>query len=134
MRPGHFEPTGTGPSTLDSKLASVCVVNAEGNQVYFSYAAPSRRVTDYRTRYSGIRPHMLEGAPRVEEVQRQVRELVRGRVLVGHGLDNDLKVLGFHHPRHLVRDTARMAWRRSIVAVQNESMRASPCARCGLNR
>ena len=100
------EMVGTGPSTLDSKLASVCVVNAAGNQVFFSYAAPSRKVTDYRTQYSGIRPYMLEGAPRVEEVQRRVRELVAGRVVVGHGLENDFKVLGLHHPRHLVRDTA----------------------------
>ena len=28
------------------------------------------------------------------------------RALVGHGLDNDFKVLGINHPRHLVRDTA----------------------------
>jgi len=31
---------------------------------------------------------------------------VQGRIVVGHGLENDFGVLGFRHPRHLVRDTA----------------------------
>lgn len=28
-------------------------------------------------------------------------------MVVGHALENDFGVLGLHHPRHLVRDTAR---------------------------
>ena len=79
------EMVGVGPGALDSKLASVCVVNAFGNPVYSSYARPSRPVTGYRTEFSGIEPHMLEDAPPVEAVQRRVRELVQGRVVVGHG-------------------------------------------------
>jgi RNA exonuclease 4 len=63
-------------------------------------------VTSYRTEFSGIEPHMLEGAPSVETVQREVREVVQGRIVVGHGLENDFGVLGLNHPRHLVRDTA----------------------------
>ena len=31
---------------------------------------------------------------------------VHGRIVVGHGLENDFGVLGLSHPRHLVRDTA----------------------------
>eukprot|EP00964_Phaeocystis_antarctica_P148873 scaffold115845_cov58-Phaeocystis_antarctica.AAC.5 len=100
------EMVGVGPSAAESKLASVCVVNSSGNSVYFSYAKPSRHVTSYRTEFSGIEPHMLEGAPSVETVQREVRELVQGRIVVGHGLENDFGVLGLNHPRHLVRDTA----------------------------
>jgi len=62
------EMVGVGPSAAESKLASVCVVNSFGNSVYFSYARPSRPVTGYRTEFSGIEPHMLQGAPSVETV------------------------------------------------------------------
>ena len=32
--------------------------------------------------------------------------LLKGKVLVGHALKNDLKVLLLSHPRHMIRDTA----------------------------
>ena len=38
----------------------------------------------------------------------QVGELVRGRVLVGHAIMNDLRALLLEeHPKHLLRDTAK---------------------------
>jgi RNA exonuclease 4 len=39
-------------------------------------------------------------------VQKQVGELMAGRVVVGHALKNDFSVLLLSHPRRLVRDTA----------------------------
>ena len=42
-----------------------------------------------------------------EVVQKEVADILKGRVLVGHALHNDLKVLYLSHPRHLVRDTQR---------------------------
>ena len=56
-----------------------------------SFAAPPRPVTDYLTRYSGIRAHDLEGAPAFEEVRARVAAMIDGRTInrswhVGHGL------------------------------------------------
>ena len=90
----------------DSRLASVSVVNEFGVQVYFSYAKPARRVIDYRTRYSGIKPHMLVDAPPAAKVQAEVRALVEGHVVAGHSLENDFRALGFFPPRAMLRDTA----------------------------
>ena len=36
----------------------------------------------------------------------QVKALVDGRVVVGHSLENDFRVLGFSPPREMMRDTA----------------------------
>ncbi len=47
------------------------------------------------------------GAVELEEAQRRVAALLKGRVLVGHALNNDLAVLLLDHPRKDVRDTAR---------------------------
>ncbi|XP_059514432.1 RNA exonuclease 4 isoform X2 [Myotis daubentonii] len=40
-------------------------------------------------------------------VQKEVAEMLRGRILVGHSLHNDLKVLLLDHPRKKVRDTQK---------------------------
>ncbi|XP_036185097.1 RNA exonuclease 4 isoform X3 [Myotis myotis] len=40
-------------------------------------------------------------------VQKEVAEMLRGRILVGHSLHNDLKVLFLDHPRKKVRDTQK---------------------------
>lgn len=39
------------------------------------------------------------------EVQRQVREIIKGRVLVGHSVQGDLTVLKLTHPKDKIRDT-----------------------------
>ena len=97
---------GVGIGGLESRLASVAIVNASGNLLYFSYARPQERVTDYRTRWSGITAELLKDAPSVKAVQAEVRELLKGRTVVGHGLEHDFHVLGNHLPRDRVRDTA----------------------------
>lgn len=101
------EMVGVGPGGSRSKLASVSVVNESANQIYFSLCAPSERVTDYRTKVSGITKDMLVGAPSHAHVQQEVKELLQGRVVVGHDLRHDFGALGFHHPPQLIRDTAR---------------------------
>lgn len=113
---GKKAPTGSrfgsgssGRSTREkSCLARVSLTNYNGHVVYDSYVSPEPGVviSDYRTWVSGIRPHHLYRAPSFASVQAKVQELVCGRVLVGHALGNDFKVLGFTHPRHLVRDTS----------------------------
>ncbi len=100
------EMVGVGRGGFASRLASVCVVNADGNTVYFSYSKPPVTVTDHRTAVSGITPEMLEGAPPFERVSAEVRKLVQGRIIVGHDLEHDFRVLGFAHPRRMRRDTA----------------------------
>ncbi|CAN1249053.1 RNA exonuclease 4 [Linum perenne] len=39
-------------------------------------------------------------------VQKKVAELIKGRILVGHALSNDLKVLLLNHPKKDLRDSA----------------------------
>lgn len=104
------EMVGTGPPpALDSQLARVSLVNYHGHQLYDSYVLPIVPITDYRTAVSGITPALLrKGHARpFSEVQRDVAELISGRILVGHALKNDLGVLMLSHPRRDIRDTAR---------------------------
>ena len=50
------------------------------------------QVVDYRTAVSGVRPQDLQGAPQFKQVQAEVAELLKDRILVGHAIHHDLKV------------------------------------------
>ena len=86
------EMVGVGEDGRRSILARVSVVNEDGNVVLDTFVAPTEHVTDYRTRVSGVRPVDLRGAPPFKEIQRKMADILRGRVLVGHALKNDLEM------------------------------------------
>lgn len=101
------EMVGVGPAGEESVAARVSLVNQFGKCVYDKYIKPTQPVTDYRTAVSGIRPEHLQQGEAFAVVQKEVAEMLRGRILVGHSLHNDLKVLFLDHPRKKVRDTQK---------------------------
>merc|ERR1712025_374155 len=101
------EMVGVGNDGVDSILARVSIVNHFGNVLYDKVVAPREKVTDYRTAVSGVRPEDLVSAPEFKLVQEEVAELIKDRVLVGHALHHDLKVLFLDHPKKLIRDTSK---------------------------
>ena len=102
------EMIGVGSGGLHSILARVSIVSSTYDVLYDSYVAPppSEPITDYRTHVSGITPSLLHSAPSFATVQREVASIIKGRILVGHGLVGDLQALCLNHPRGLQRDTA----------------------------
>merc|ERR1719357_510238 len=101
------EMVGVGRDGTDSILARVSIVNHFGHCVYDKFVAPREKVTDYRTQVSGVRPQDLANAPPFAEVQAEVSELLKGRLLVGHAIKHDLKVLYLDHPKKMIRDTSK---------------------------
>lgn len=99
------EMVGVGSGGQTSMLARVCLVNSAGNVLLDTFVKPRERVTDFRTKVSGVRPADVKHAPPFAEVQAQVACLLQGRVLVGHMLENDLLALLLSHPRRDIRDT-----------------------------
>ncbi len=90
-----------------SVLARVSIVNYHGDQVYDSFVRPKEQVTNWRTAISGVTSGHMAAARDLETVQHDVAALMKGRVLIGHAIHNDLKVLFLDHPGHNLRDTAR---------------------------
>ncbi|NWI78018.1 REXO4 exonuclease, partial [Dryoscopus gambensis] len=101
------EMVGVGPKGEDSIVARVSIVNQFGKCVYDKYVKPTEKVTDYRTAVSGIRPQNINTGEDFKTVQKEVAEILKGRILVGHALRNDLKVLLLDHPQKKIRDTQR---------------------------
>ncbi|CAA7028413.1 unnamed protein product [Microthlaspi erraticum] len=89
-----------------SALGRVTLVNKWGNVLYDEFVRPVERVVDFRTHISGIRPRDLRKAKDFRVAQTKVAELIKGKILVGHALHNDLKVLLLTHPKKDLRDTA----------------------------
>ncbi len=56
-----------------------------------------------------MRPAKWLRAPRTQAVASKVAAAIQERLLVGHGLQNDLRSLGLRHPESLTRDTMRYA-------------------------
>nr|XP_005494168.1 RNA exonuclease 4 [Zonotrichia albicollis] len=101
------EMVGVGPKGEDSILARVSIVNQFGKCVYDKFVKPTEKVTDYRTAVSGIWPQNVNSGEDFKTVQKEVAEILQGRILVGHALRNDLKVLLLDHPHKMIRDTQR---------------------------
>ncbi|KAK4373963.1 hypothetical protein RND71_004640 [Anisodus tanguticus] len=89
-----------------SALGRVTLVNKWGNVIYDEYVRPVERVVDFRTKISGIRPQHLKKAKDFRVVQKEVAELIKGKILVGHALRNDFKALLLGHQKQDIRDTS----------------------------
>jgi len=62
-------------------------------------------------------------APDFKTVQFEVSKLLRGKILVGHALKNDLAVLLLDHPRKDTRDTAKYKPFQEIVKSKRPALR-----------
>lgn len=103
------EMVGVGPDGRDSVLARVSLVDFHGRQVYDSFVRPKERVSDWRTKITGITPKHMATARDFDTVQQEIADLIKGRILVGHDIRHDLAVLMLTHPATHIRDTARFA-------------------------
>ena len=97
---------GVGPEGIQSELARVSIVDFFGKLVYDKYVQPRERVTDWRTYVSGIRPSDMQNAISFKQAQKEVSDILKNRVLVGHAIHHDLEALYLTHPRNDIRDTS----------------------------
>ena len=103
------EMVGVGGDEDRSVLARVSIVNFHGTQVYDSFVRPKEFVTDWRTHVSGVSPRNMTTARSFEEVQADVAQILKDRVIVGHAIKNDLAVMMLSHPKRDIRDTSRFS-------------------------
>lgn len=103
------EMVGVGVGGKESVLARCSVVDGAGGVLYDKHVRVVERVSDFRTKYSGVRARDLkaDGAVGFAACQAAVADLLDGKILVGHALHNDLKVLLLPHPARSTRDTAK---------------------------
>lgn len=111
---------GGSDGSLDL-CARVCLIDEYENIIFHSYVKPQLPVTNYRYETTGLRPEHLRDAMPLRQVSRKIQEFLcngepmwkirskggRARILVGHGLEHDLKCLDMEYPAITIRDTAK---------------------------
>lgn len=108
---------GVGPGGKEDALARASLVNSRGEILYDSFVRVETRVVDYRFQYSGVTAEDITGPEAADprEAQREIADLLKGRILVGHAVKNDLRVLRIPHPQRDIRDTSdyyKKLWKR----------------------
>jgi len=77
------------------EVTHISIVDGHRNLIFDSYVIPTSPIIDYLTKFSGITKEVLEGVTTtLKDVQIKLQALIgRSTVIVGHGLNNDLKCL-----------------------------------------
>lgn len=92
------------------ELAKLTIVASDGRLVYDTFVKPDREIVDYNTRFSGITARDLSkrngtSCKSLTEVQSDLLDFIHAdTILIGHGLENDLRALKILH--NTVIDTA----------------------------
>ena len=118
--PSDCEMVGVGYGGKKSVLARATLVAGNGDIIVDEFCNSKEKVTDYRTVVSGVRPKDMAKAQDFETLREKVVAAMKGilsfsitllvpyylgKILVGHGLSNDLKSLKTSHPANDIRDT-----------------------------
>lgn len=103
------EMVGVGSEGRKSALARVSLTDWNGQVILDTFVKCPSRVTDFRTWVSGVTAKDLQSDKAMDEkaCRQKVAALLRGKILVGHSLKNDLDALLLQHPKQDIRDTAK---------------------------
>jgi len=117
------EMVGVGPEGKESVLARVSIVNYYGNVILDKFVLPREKVVDYRTHVSGITKEILKDAEPFLDVQKEVADILKDKIVVGHALQHDFGALLLDHPYKLVRDTSHYKPFRKITNGRTPSLK-----------
>ncbi|ORX71676.1 putative XPMC2 prevents mitotic catastrophe 2-like protein [Anaeromyces robustus] len=117
------EMVGVGPEGKESVLARVSIVNYYGNVILDKFVLPREKVVDYRTHVSGITREILKDAEPFLDVQKEVADILKDKIVIGHALQHDFGALLLDHPYKLVRDTSHYKPFRKITNGRTPSLK-----------
>lgn len=97
-------------SNIGQVLGRVSVVNYEGDTIYNTFVCYPEPITITNTEegFSGI--DWKNGGLSFPEVQARLVELLRDRIVIGHDIQKDLKVISMDLPSHILRLQGVAVW------------------------
>ena len=92
--------------TREVSVAGRCtIVDYYGNVLYDSFIRPNQRITSLRTKYSGITANDMKRATPIDGARLEILEILQGKLVVAHHINNDLDALSIKLPPEAIRDT-----------------------------
>jgi RNA exonuclease 1 len=82
--------------TGGGELTRIAVISSDYKMVYETLVMPDNPILDYNTRFSGItKEDLVDVKTTLKDVQAFLLNLLSSKtILIGHGLDGDLRALG----------------------------------------
>lgn len=87
-------------------LARLSIVNYNGHVLIDTFVKPKGKITNFRSWISGVYPQSMKNAMPYDEARDRAIEIMSGRVIVGHSLKHDFKVINWEPLQGNVRDLA----------------------------
>merc|ERR1712137_512061 len=76
------------------QIGRVSIVNHHKEVLYDTFVKNTKPVIDYRTKYSGLTKSKIQQGKDFTEVIQEIQQIIgKNTIVVGHGIDNDLKLL-----------------------------------------
>eukprot|EP00930_Biecheleria_cincta_P088098 TRINITY_DN77337_c0_g1_i1.p1 TRINITY_DN77337_c0_g1~~TRINITY_DN77337_c0_g1_i1.p1 ORF type:complete len:368 (-),score=49.44 TRINITY_DN77337_c0_g1_i1:23-1126(-) len=102
---------GVGKNTVTfggskNALARISIVEAGASVLMDCFVKVPEEVMDFRLAITGITQDAIDCGVDLQLARDWVTHLLHDRIVVGHNLTTDWKVIGYQHPAELVRDTA----------------------------
>ncbi|PVD36299.1 hypothetical protein C0Q70_03277 [Pomacea canaliculata] len=116
---------GIGPRKTNA-LGRCSIVDHAGQVIFDHFVKPEEPVTDYRTPWSGLRPLNIQNGIPFLAAREQIAAILKNKVVVGHAIHNDFKVLRLSHPPDMIRDTISCKELREMAELGSNS--------CGLRK
>jgi len=110
------EMVGVG-SLKRNALARCSIVDYHGNVIYDQHIKPHDKITDYRTKWSGILPSHMRKAVPFKVARKQIMKILANKIIVGHSLHFDFKILKYRRQAADVRDTSKCVLLRSKASL-----------------
>ena len=118
---------------LDSLVGRCSIVDYNGRTLFDKYIDPRQVfrsvhvITDYRTRYSGITEKHMKKAVPFDRARYDVLNIIRGCILIGHNIENDLKALRIskQNTGFVIRDTGLHKPLKKMAAMNEEHVQTS---------
>jgi RNA exonuclease 4 len=85
-------------------LARVSIVNYNGQVLLDTFVRPKGKITNYRSWVSGVYPSSMKDATPYDEGRQKAVDILKDKIIVGHSLKHDFKVLNWEPLSHNVRD------------------------------
>jgi len=88
-----------------SSIGKICIANQFGNIIYEKVVIPMETIVDYRTKFTGLTKDIInKQGVKFLEVQKEVEKILRDKIIIGHDLNEDLRVLKLSFKRKQLRD------------------------------
>lgn len=83
-------------TTNGTQLCQIFLMDTKENVLYSEWIWPRHEITDYVTHITGLTKESFIAKKPIqfdEDVIKQIHNIIKGKVIVGHDLANDLRVL-----------------------------------------